>query len=121
MTSTVLTVPGTMGLITSPPKYNCVLVRERLSPPPAPLSAEYTAPLVIKSAEFCVTLTVLFTFKNLSVSVKLEPNCKSDVLKFEALIVLVFISVKFPTLGKTPVDDITFPQISMLFPAVKVG
>jgi hypothetical protein len=33
----------------------------------------------------------------------------------------VFISVKFPMEGNIPVDDITFPQISILFPAVKVG
>jgi len=120
-TFTVLTVPETIGLIISPPKYNCVLVKDLESPPPVPLKALYTAPLVIKSALFCVTLAVLLTFNNLFVKVKLEPILKSAVLRLLAFMVEVFISVKFPMEGNIPVDDITFPQISILFPAVSVG
>ena len=64
---------------------------------------------------------MLLTFNNLSVSVKLVPILKSAVDRLLALICDVLISVKFPTLGKTPVDDITVPQISMLFPAINVS
>ena len=64
---------------------------------------------------------MLLTFNNLFVKVKLDPILKSPVDRLLAFMVEVFISVKFPMEGKTPVDDITFPQISMLFPAVKVG
>ena len=68
-----------------------------------------------------MTLVVLFTFSNLSVSVKLDPNCKSAVDRLLEFMVLVFISVKFPTEGRRPVADIVLPVISIFEPAVKVG
>lgn len=118
---TVLCGMPTAGALFPAPKKMVVLVKDRVSPPPVPLMAEYTAPLVINSPLFCVTLVVLFTFNNLLDNVKLLPIVRSPVDILEAFNTLVFNSVKFAVLGNIPVADITLLQMSIFEPAVKSG